>query len=59
MLYISAYHTILQAGEHSESKAIEDTLRGAARAAAGAAVTGGIVVTCVHRPAFTAPTYQH
>jgi acetyl/propionyl-CoA carboxylase alpha subunit len=44
---------------NSESKANEDTWRGAARVAAGMTVAGDIVDTCAHRPAFRAPRCQN
>jgi hypothetical protein len=46
---------LLQAQEHTGSKAIGNTRRGAARAAAGTTVTGFIVAACAYRSACRAP----
>jgi hypothetical protein len=45
----------IQTHEYPGSKANGDTRRGAARAAAGATVTGGIVAACAYRPACRYP----
>jgi hypothetical protein len=41
----------IQTQEHPGSKALGDTWRGAARAAAGTTTTGGVVAACARRPA--------